>query len=68
VSFGAATKKQVSGRVAAAGAPVWEATPERARQALAKGANGARQYRVPLAVAASVLVMALVIIKMRSKR
>jgi cobalamin biosynthesis Mg chelatase CobN len=68
VYFGAAARKQTAGRVAAAGAPAWEATPERARQALAKGASSARQYRVPLAVAATVLVMGLVVIRMRSKR
>jgi Protein of unknown function (DUF3618) len=32
-SLGIAAKEQLSGRVAAVGAPVWEATPEPARQA-----------------------------------
>ena len=41
---------------AAVGAPVWEATPEPVRQAVAKGASTIRQRRGPLAVAASALV------------
>jgi uncharacterized protein YjbJ (UPF0337 family) len=50
--LGAAAK----GQVLAAGGSAWDATPERARQAAAKGAGTAKQYRVSLAVAAGVLV------------
>ncbi len=46
VDLGAAAKEQVSARAA----PVWEAAPEPARQAAAKGAGRAREHRVPLAV------------------
>ena len=50
--LGAAAK----GQVLAAGGSAWDATPERARQAVAKGAGTAKQGRVPLAVAAGVVV------------
>jgi Protein of unknown function (DUF3618) len=56
-SAGTAVKEQLPGRVASAGAPVWQATPEPVRQAVAKAASTARQRRVPLAVAASVLIV-----------
>ena len=46
---GATAKDQV----VAAGGSVWQATPEPARQAVAKGAATARQHRVPLAVPAA---------------
>ena len=55
--LGAAAKDQV----AAAGESVWQATPEPARQAVAKGAATARQHRVPLAVAAGVLIAGLLV-------
>jgi hypothetical protein len=47
---------QAQAEAAAVGAPVWEATPEPVRQAVAKGASTIRQRRGPLAVAASALV------------
>ncbi len=47
-----ASKDQLEARAAAVAAPVWEATPEPVRQAVAKGANTVRQRRAPLAVAA----------------
>ena len=54
-SAGADRKDQLRTRAAAVGAPVWEATPERVRGAVTKGANSAREGWVPLAVAAGVL-------------
>ncbi len=51
-----AGKDQAQRRVAAVAAPVWEAAPEPVRQAVAKGASSARRRRVPLAVAAGVLM------------
>ena len=51
-----AGKDQLQGRAAAVATPVWEATPEPVRRAVAKGASTARQRRGPLAVAASALV------------
>jgi Protein of unknown function (DUF3618) len=54
-SAGTAVSEQFRGRVASAGAPVWQATPEPVRQAIATAASTARQRRVPLAVAAGVL-------------
>jgi hypothetical protein len=55
-SAGTTVREQLPGRVASAGAPVWQATPEPVRQAVAKAASTARQRRVPLAVAAGVLI------------
>jgi hypothetical protein len=51
-----AGKDQLQARAAAVGTPVWEATPEPVRQAVAKGASTIRQRRAPLAVAASALL------------
>jgi Protein of unknown function (DUF3618) len=51
-----AGKDQLQTRAAAAGTPVWDATPEPVRQAVARGASTIRQHRAPLAVAASALV------------
>lgn len=67
-SAGTEVKEQLSGRVASAGAPVWRATPEPVRQAVAQGASTARQRRVPLAVAAGVLMAGYLIIKRRRRR
>ena len=61
-------KEQLSGRVASAVAPVWRATPEPVRQAVAKGASTARQRRVPLAVAAGVLMAGYLIIRRGRRR
>jgi hypothetical protein len=55
-SAGTTVKEQLPGRAASAGAPVWRATPEPVRQAVARGASTARGRRVPLAVAAGVLI------------
>lgn len=51
-----AGKDQLQARAAAVGTPVWDATPEPVRRAVAKGASTIRQRRGPLAVAASALV------------
>jgi hypothetical protein len=56
------------GRVAAVGKPVWEATPEPLRRAAAKGASGARERRVPLAVAAGLLIGGYLVIRWWRKR
>jgi hypothetical protein len=50
-------KDQFRSRVAAVGGPVWEATPDQVRQAVTKGANGARERWMPIAVAAGVLIV-----------
>lgn len=55
-------------RVAAVATPVWEATPEPLRRAAAKGASGARERRVQLAVAAGVLVAGYLVIRWWRKR
>jgi hypothetical protein len=52
-----AGREQLRNRVAAVGAPVWEATPDQVRQAVTKGASGARERWRPLAVAAGVLIV-----------
>jgi hypothetical protein len=56
VSAGRAGQGELQSRITAVGTPLWEATPESLRRALAKGASSARQHRVPLAVAAGVLI------------
>jgi Protein of unknown function (DUF3618) len=67
-SAGAAVKDQLPGRAACAGAPVWQAMPEPVRQAVAKGASTARQHRLPLAVAAGVLMAGYLIIRRWRRR
>jgi methylphosphotriester-DNA--protein-cysteine methyltransferase len=64
VDLGTSAKDQVSARVT----PAWEATPEPARQAVAKGASTARQHRVPLAAAAGALIVGLLILRWWRKR
>ena len=64
VYLGATAKDQV----AAAGGSVWQTAPEPARQAVAKGAVTARQHRVPLAVAAGVLIAGLLLVRWWRKR
>lgn len=56
MSAGAAGRDQLRSRATAVSAPVWEATPEQARRAVTKGASGAREHWMPLAMAAGVLV------------
>lgn len=57
MSAGGTGKDQFRSRVAAVGGPAWEATPGQVRQAVTKGANGARERWVPIAVAAGVLIV-----------
>ncbi len=59
VGLGASAKEQVSARIT----PAWDAAPEPARQAVAKGASTARQHRVPLAAAAGALIVGLLILR-----
>jgi hypothetical protein len=59
---------RVREHVVAVGTPAWEATPDQVRDVVAKGVAGARQRRVPLAVAAGVLVLALLLIRRRQGR
>jgi Protein of unknown function (DUF3618) len=59
---------QVREQVAAVGTPVWDATPKQVRDVVAMGAAGARQRRVPLAVAAGALVLGLLLIRRRRGR
>jgi Protein of unknown function (DUF3618) len=56
MAAGGAGKDQLQRRAAAVAAPVWQATPEPVRQAVATGASSARQRRVPLAAAVAALV------------
>ena len=49
-------KDQLQTRAAAVGTPVWQATPEPVRQAVAKGASTVRRRGASLAVAVSALV------------
>jgi Protein of unknown function (DUF3618) len=56
------------GQASAAAAPMWQATPEPARQAVAKGASRAKEHRVPLAVAATALIVGLLVIRWWRKR
>jgi hypothetical protein len=65
---GGAGKGQLQSRVAAVGAPVWEATPEQVRRAVAQGASGARQRRAPLAVAAGALIFGSLALRWWRKR
>jgi hypothetical protein len=55
ISAGGAGKDQLRNRVAAVGAPVRKATPERVRRAAAKGADGAQESWIPLAIASGLL-------------
>lgn len=68
MSSGGSGKDQLRNRAAAVGAPVWEATPEQVRRAVTKGASGARERWVPLAVAAGVLIVGYVAIRHWSGR
>lgn len=59
---------QVRDQLAAAGTPVWEATPPQVRDAVTKGAATARQRRVPLAVAAGALILGLLLARRQRSR
>jgi succinyl-CoA synthetase beta subunit len=61
---------ELTGRLAAAGARVREATPESAQRATAKAAGNAGQYRVPLAAAAAAgaLIAGYLLVRQRTKR
>jgi len=59
---------QVREQIAAVATPARDATPAQVREAVAKGVVGARRRRVPLAIAAGVLVLSLIIIKRRRGR
>jgi len=61
----AGTTATAQKRVTAAVVPVWEATPEPVRQAVARGASTARQRKVPLAAAAGALIVGYLLIKWR---
>jgi Protein of unknown function (DUF3618) len=63
VDLGTAAKDQVSARVT----PAFQAAPEPARRAVAKGASTAREYRAPLA-AAGVLIVGLLMLRWWRKR
>lgn len=55
ISAGGAGKDQLRNRVAAVGAPVRNATPERVRRAVTKGADGVQEDWIPLAITSGVL-------------
>jgi ElaB/YqjD/DUF883 family membrane-anchored ribosome-binding protein len=67
-SAGTAVTEQLSGRAAVAAGPAWKATPEPARQAVAKTAGNVRQRPVPLAVAAAVLIVGYLVVRRWRKR
>jgi hypothetical protein len=56
-SAGKARKEQLRGQAVAVGKPAWEAMPEQVRQAVTKGASGARQHWMPLAAAGGAVVI-----------
>src|SRR6266516_445582 len=64
----AGTTATAQKRVTAAATPVWEATPEPVRQAVAKGARTARQRQVPLVAAAAALIVGYLLIRWRRSR
>ena len=61
----AGTTATAQKRVTAAATPVWQATPEPVRQAVAKGASAARQRRMQLAAAAGAVIAGYLLIKWR---
>jgi len=68
VSAGAGGRDQLRNRATAVGAPVWQATPEQVRRAVTKGANGARERWIPLAVAAGVLIAGYLAVRQLTRR
>jgi hypothetical protein len=68
MSAGGAGKGQLQGRTAAVVTPVWEAAPEPLRRSVARGASTARQHRVPLAVAAGVVIAGYLAIRWWGRR
>jgi ABC-type transporter Mla subunit MlaD len=68
MSAGGAGKDQLQGRAAAVVTPVWEAAPEPLRRSVARGASAARQHRVPLAVAAGVVIAGYLAIRWWARR
>jgi hypothetical protein len=57
ISAGGAGRHQLQTRAATVGTPVWRATPEQVRAVVTKGANGARERWMPLAIGAGVLTV-----------
>ena len=68
ISAGGAGKDQLQGRTATVVTPVWEAAPEPLRRSVARGASTARQHRVPLAVAAGVVIAGYLAIRWWGRR
>lgn len=68
LSASGAGRDRLRGRAAAVSAPVWEATPEQVRRTVTKGANGARERWMPLAVAAGVLIVGYLALRQRARR
>lgn len=60
--------RQVRDRVTATTGPLWQATPDPVKEVVAKGATGARQRRIPLAVAAGVLIVGYLVVRRRRSR
>jgi hypothetical protein len=50
-------------QIVAAGAPVWDAAPEPVRQAVAKGASGAKERKVPIALAIGALIVLVLVLR-----
>ena len=67
ISVGGTGKRHLRSR-AAAMAPVWETAPEQVRRAVAKGAGGAKQHRMPLAAAVAALILSCLAISKWRKR
>jgi hypothetical protein len=61
----AGTTATAQKRVTAAATPVWQATPEPVRQAVAKGASTARQRRMQLAATAGAVIVGYLLIRWR---
>ena len=68
ISVGGTGKNQLQTRTGAVGAPVWEATPEQVRRAVARGASTARQHRLPLALTVGALILAYLAVRQWRKR
>jgi Protein of unknown function (DUF3618) len=68
VSAGGAGKDQLQSQIAAVTRPMWDATPEPLRRSVARGARTARQHRMPLAVAAGVVIAGCLAIRWWRKR